>query len=229
MKRWRALLGVVLVLPVGAAVARAQEKQESTAAPPSLDELLGLEEQNEREAADLAREQSREELERRLSDQAFTGAFEQAIAKMEISADQLDQKFDTGLGTQRVQEEVLAQLERLIDESRNRQGQSSGGASAGAAQQQPTPTPGRRQQQQGDPADQGSQRNQTAGNSQEMEPPGPQHGDINNVIDESRAEWGNLPPRLRDEMIQGSREKFSSLYEQLTEAYYRRLAEESAP
>ncbi|MEX2213577.1 MAG: hypothetical protein WD768_05590, partial [Phycisphaeraceae bacterium] len=45
-------------------------------------------------------------------------------------------------------------------------------------------------------------------------------------IEESRIEWGRLPARIRSELEQGLGEKFSPLYKKLTEAYYRRLAEE---
>ena len=41
------------------------------------------------------------------------------------------------------------------------------------------------------------------------------------------AEWGNLPPRTRDMVQQGVREKMSSVYRRWTEAYYRRIAEEA--
>ena len=48
-------------------------------------------------------------------------------------------------------------------------------------------------------------------------------------LEEERTEWGNLPERVRDMLLQGSKEKFSSLYKQLTREYYRRLAEEGSP
>ncbi|HRP63251.1 MAG TPA: VOC family protein, partial [Phycisphaerales bacterium] len=59
----------------------------------------------------------------------------------------------------------------------------------------------------------------------DMQPP-MQEGDINTVFEESRSEWGSLPERVRDMLLQGRRERFSSLYEQLTREYYRRLAED---
>ena len=58
-------------------------------------------------------------------------------------------------------------------------------------------------------------------------PPG-REGDVNQVFDEARSEWGALPERVRDMLLQGREEKFSSLYEQLTREYYRRLAEEGS-
>ena len=49
------------------------------------------------------------------------------------------------------------------------------------------------------------------------------------MIDETRIEWGNLPPRVRDQLLQGRSDKYSSHYERLTREYYRRLAEEGSP
>ena len=39
------------------------------------------------------------------------------------------------------------------------------------------------------------------------------------------ADWGALPERTRDALLEGLSDSFSSLYRRLTEAYYRRLAE----
>jgi hypothetical protein len=48
------------------------------------------------------------------------------------------------------------------------------------------------------------------------------------VIDSSSAGWGELPERVRERLVEGSSDYFSTLYEALTEAYYRRLAEEAS-
>lgn len=42
----------------------------------------------------------------------------------------------------------------------------------------------------------------------------------------SAASWGNLPEHVRNALTQGRSDRFSSLYQQLTERYYRRLAED---
>ena len=38
-------------------------------------------------------------------------------------------------------------------------------------------------------------------------------------------EWGNLPPRLRDELAESLSETFNPVYRAATEAFYRRIAE----
>jgi hypothetical protein len=46
-------------------------------------------------------------------------------------------------------------------------------------------------------------------------------------LDTARAAWGNLPERVRDSLLEGSSDYFSSLYEAMTEAYYKKIAEEA--
>jgi hypothetical protein len=237
------MLTLASLLMVAAALAQAQPQEakpesgaqdaagEKTTADdrsPSLDELLGIEEDESVRAADeIAAQESEAELQRRLNAEELGSAFEQAIAKMAISAELLNERFDTGLGTQRAQEEVLAKLEQLVDIARSMQSNSSSSSSSSTQQQQPSQQqPGKNQAQ----ADQASSQNRrtNASDSQEGDPPARRDGDINATFDESRTEWGSLPQRVRDMLLQGRREKFSSLYEQLTREYYQRLAEEGS-
>jgi hypothetical protein len=194
---------------------------------PSLDELLGIEEdEGSRTADEVAGEESQTELQRRLNAEDLGDAFTQAIEKMTISADLLEQRFDTGLGTQRAQEDVLAKLDQLVDIARSMQSSSSSSSnSSGQRQPSPQQQPGRNQSQANQAA--GDQRT-NASNSQEGDPPARRDGEVNAVFEESRTEWGSLPQRVRDMLLQGRREKFSSLYEQLTREYYQRLAEEGS-
>ena len=52
-------------------------------------------------------------------------------------------------------------------------------------------------------------------------------GDTQKPLEELKQEWGQLPPRLREELSEGLGERFSPIYRLMTEAYYRRLAEEA--
>jgi len=101
-----------------------EKKQD--AKPPTLDDLLGIEEDDSGEgAAEAAERQQQEELDQRLGEQRMADAFEGAIEQMQLSAELLDEQFDAGLGTQRVQEEILAGLDTLIDEAKKSQNQSA--------------------------------------------------------------------------------------------------------
>ncbi len=141
---------------------------------------------------------------------------------MGLTADLLENERDPGLGTQRLQEEILAKLDELIDQAQKQRmsmsSQSPGQQDQSDAQQQPRPRP----------TDSAGQQRTQAGESQPGAPPGRQEGDINRVLEETGSEWGNLPPRLRDELIQGRDDRPSRLYRRLTEEYYTRLAREGA-
>ena len=205
-----------------------QDEQEET--PATLDELLGLEEDaSDRNAEEAAERESEDELQRKLDEAEIGDVFAKAVEKMLISADLLDQSFDPGLGTQRVQEDILRKLDQLIDFAKRQQGMSSSSSSSSSSSQQqpkdPSQDPGRRQRDQ----QSGSQRqNGPADDSQAKDLPPGQTGDIGTILEETRSEWGHLPPRIRDQLLQGRREKYSSLYERLTREYYQRLAEEGS-
>lgn len=195
-------------------------------APPSLDDLLGLEEDSA--AEETAQRVAEEQLQQRLTGQQIANAFEEAITNMRRSADLLDARFDTGVGTQRIQQDVLAKLQQLIDEARRQQSSSSSSSSSQQQQQQQRQQqsdPGRQQQNQKQQQQQQQEPGQADG-SQEVEGPAMREGDVGSVIEETRSEWGSLPQRVRDMLLQGREERFSSLYEQMTREYYRRLAEE---
>lgn len=205
---------------------------EKTKPPESLDDLLGIDDdEKEPGAAEAAAKEAEDELQRKLNEAELANNFALAVEKMAISAELLDVRFDSGLGTQRVQEDILARLEHLIDQARKNQSRSQSSSSSSSSssqqQQQQQQNPGQQQTQQ--QQSQANQRNNQPADSQEGDPPPMQQGDVNTVLEESRSEWGNLPPRVRDQLLQGRREKFSSLYERLTQEYYKRLAEEGTP
>jgi hypothetical protein len=204
--------------------ALSEQKDDDASSPPSLDDLLGLEEEEQDHSADeAARRDHEEELERRLSEERLTDAFAEAIAKMSLSAEMLEDRFDTGLGTQRVQEEIIEKLTQLIDEAQQMQSSSSSSSSSASASAQPQQSPG----QQGGRSDQSSPSNgQDGEGNQEQDPPPTQQADVNVMLEEMRQEWGSLPDRIREMLLQGREERFSGLYEQLTREYYRRLAED---
>lgn len=194
--------------------------------PPSLDELLGLEtDKSEVQADEFARVESQRELQRRLDEQEITDAFLSALDKMATSAQRLGELYDTGLATQRVQQDILAKLDQLIDIARQRQslGQPSNSRSR-SSQSSRSQAPGQRKNQ----ANNSQRRDGTPQGSQEGDPPPRQEGDIHTILQEAGVEWGNLPERIRQDLLQGRNDKFSSMYRRLTEEYYKRLAEEGS-
>ena len=221
------ILALGLLQPAPAFVRTEPEPKDE--ALPSLDELLGLaEDDSETSAAEQARQESDEELQRRLSEEDLRDLFSQALEKMALSAHLLEVDFESGLATQRAQQDVLAKLDQLIDRARELSSQHSSSCSgcsqcsskAGSAQRKPGSKPG---SQPGD--------NRSSGPAQDSQatdaPPG-REGDINTVLEETGTEWGHLPARVRQMLKQGRGDYKSPLYRKLTEEYYKRLAEEGS-
>jgi hypothetical protein len=232
--RWKpavptlALAALLACTPIAAGQSTPPADPGADDPPPSLDELLGIEENEGRAGAEeAARRDRREELERRLNEEAITDAFKQALEKMTVSAALLDEQFDPGLATQRVQEEILGKLAQLIEKAQEQQQQQGGGGSSSSSSERSQQSAGAEPGRQDNRGERGEQE-PCNGEGAEQDPPPRQEGPVNAVLEESRSEWGNLPQRVRDMLMQGRREKFSSLYEQMTREYYKRLAEEGS-
>ena len=213
-----------LVFGVRPAFARQDDApgDQSDPHPPTLDELLGIKDADAGTGPeDLADEQAEEELRRRLSAEEIKHTFTLVLDSMAVSARLLDEELDPGIGTQRLQREILARLHRLVDEAHH---QCTGGGGA-PAERRPSPTqqPGKR-----DGSENAVQKPGPAGASAQGGGPPFRQDDAPVVFDENRTEWGQLPQRIRDMLLQGRGEKFSSLYQRLTQEYYRRLAEEGS-
>ena len=230
--RWYRTVACLLVAVLGiSAQATAlfqdtQDRDEKQDPPPSLDDLLGLEtDKSDVQADEAARAESERELQRRLDEKEITDAFLVALDKMATSATRLGELFDTGLATQRIQQDILAKLDQLIDKARQMQslGQASASRSS-SSQRSRSQNPGQRKNQ----ANNSRRRDGTPQDSQAGNPPPRQEGDIHTILQEGGVEWGNLPERIRQELLQGRNDKFSSMYRRLTEEYYKRLAEEGS-
>ena len=203
-----------------------QDAPEEQEQPASLDELLGIAEENSEAPEDAARIEQDDDLDRALEESSMQDNFSVAIEKMEISANMLGDRHQSGLGTQRIQEDILRRLEFLMDQARQQQAMQSQ-SSQSARQNQPSP--GDLSQPQQNQQQQGQNQNPSNENQQEGTPPPRQEGDINSNLEEEQREWGSLPERIREQLLQGRNEAFSRLYEKMTRSYYRLLAEEESP
>lgn len=149
-----------------------------------------------------------------------TDPFRAAVGEMNQAAGKLTAR-DAGIDTQRLQEGAIKRLDQLIAQlskqhrsksQQNKPQQQDNGSQSNA-----------QQQQQSGPQD-------ATGTQAATAPGGPRNPERARLKDqamgEKLAEWGNLPPRLRDQLLQGMEDRFSSLYRDMTEKYYRRLAEQ---
>jgi len=205
----------------GAAPAKAGEPGDE---PPSLDELLGIEEEapGDEGAAESARRVGE-----RLRERPVADDFREAIAQMRRSTELLRDAGDVGLDAQRAQLEAIRRLDALIEGAeRQRQRQRQRGSPSGSPEQQPSP-PESSSSSSGEP--QGARRPGAAAEGGEAEPPPFEEAELGRLLEEGRVEWGQLPERVRELVRQGRRDRVSSIYRRLTEEYYRRLAEEAMP
>ena len=129
---------------------------------------------------------------------------------------------DTGLATQRLQQAILNRIDQMIKAAQQSQ-QSGNPSESSDGRKQDQGNQGNAQQQKS-----AGQRDSTQASRGDASAGSPREGEVNNdPLHQRRVEWGNLPPRVRDELLQGSAERFSPIYRVLTEEYYRRLAEEN--
>ena len=185
---------------------------------PSLDDVLGLKPKSE--AGAVSRDPLEEELNKALGREEEGDLLAQAADLMDRSAKRLEESKDAGLDTQRLQEDAIRKLDALIAQAQNNQQKKQ----SKKKQQQDKQQEQQQQQQQSQkqPQPKGAQ----TASDQALPGPAKQEADLKAAIAAAGATWGNLPPHLRDALRQGKSDQFSSLYQQLTEQYYKRLAEE---
>ncbi len=183
---------------------------------PGLDELLGLD-----DAGDVGDAQHDRELERKLTAREAAETLQRAVQLMDDAAERLATPEGAGLVTQRLQEDIIRKLDMIIDSAKKNNNRSSSGSPSGASSQRG---------QQARPAHQQSGGQQSSGrgdNTGQVGTPAPQDAALGPDTLMDPASWGALPDRLRDALRQGVSGTFSSAYRRLTEAYYKKLAEQA--
>ncbi len=167
-----------------------------------------------------------------LSPEESADLFTRALREMDQTALMLSQEMDASLPTQRKQQEVLTMLDQIIASAKQQQSSGGGGGSSSDSSrnqdrggQQPAGSQGSTAQSQG------SGLSQASGENSGQASPGSVGASIEDTGEmlESRDQWGDLPPRLREQLLQGFAERFSSVYEDMTAAYYERLAQDPEP
>jgi hypothetical protein len=148
--------------------------------------------------------------------------------RMTRSRQRLALNHDGGQVTQVVQQKIITDLDDLIQQARQREAQTRN-RPPGSPQQQPEPAGAQAQpQNQGKP--QSAQRNPgatPAANSRRDGPPG-QDAQLSADIKQSLAEWGQVTPRLRQALVDGSGESVVEPYRKMIEDYYKSLATKSS-
>jgi hypothetical protein len=215
----RKATSLVLIMLAGftpLAPAQPESTEPSTEPLPTLDELLGLEEESK------GIDPNTEALRQVLSPKEAGEALGQAVNLMNQVAARIETGNDLSIATQRLQEDILRKLDQVIESAQNNQqggggGSSSAQSSSGSNQQQPN------QQQQGQDGQQGQPGNESG---QESVPGGSSTAQPGDALAPDGVSWGALPQRVRDALSQGISDKYSDLYRSITEQFYRSLAED---
>lgn len=238
-----------LIISIGSGIACAQnvlppsdpeqevtpKNEEST----SLDELLGIGEPDgdpkDAPEVDAITESERKKIDDLLNERTLQENLDAAITDMKTAARMIDQSKSTGIEVQRIQVEIMSRLDAVIEEAIRQQQQQQQQQSSSSQQQQQQQDqqseqselpqqPDQSEQQQSEQANQ----QQAQGENSDQLPPGRQDAELQMMFEESDVEWGNLPERMRNILRQGLRESVSKMYQDLTESYYQRIAEDAS-
>jgi hypothetical protein len=233
-----ALAGALVL--VGPSLVMAADEVKPASAQPTLDELLeiggkpaggaaakpadGAASTGEAPKVELDA-QARKALEK--EEQQAADALRKAVGEMYQVSERIGRDTDTSRDVQRDQEEIIKKLDQVIETAEKCQSQGGGSSSSGKPKdkkqngsqknQQQAKKPGQQQQQQASASAGGT----TAGKGNVSGGLG-----ITTPLAELRERWGNLPGRVREQLMQGVQEKVSPVYREWTEQYYKRLAEE---
>ncbi|MFM9958788.1 MAG: hypothetical protein ACKVZJ_12000 [Phycisphaerales bacterium] len=210
------------------------EPKPAPAGDPSLDDLLGLPKAAPKQPnpapdaipaptpGEADPDPQKAALERKLTDAEAQEAFKEAVRQMGEVAARLEKSKDTGLTTQRIQEDILRKLDALI---KHQQQQPKGGSSSSSSNSDDNKQ-SQNQPSQPQKGGQKGQQNQKGGSGdQAATPPPGQDPQLKDRLEQARAAWGALPERLREAFTQGMDDYYSRLYQSMTEEYYRKTAE----
>lgn len=146
------------------------------------------------------------------------------IARTMFQVRQRMTQTDAGPATRNLQKQIVSDLDRLIEQARQSSGQCS--PSASNSRQSSTQDPKSSPSRPGVSAAKKSGAKPAMGSS--PRPPGgqPRKSDMQEIRTMINDLWGELPPNVREQMLQNPVEEFVPKYQQLIEDYYRDLSNE---
>ena len=170
-------------------------------------------------------DEDKSDLSRRLIDKTVKGAshdlMEEIINLMGDSAKSLRINFDPGAETQRMQQEVMDQLDIAIKKAGTQRRPAPQKQKKSESDQRKANDAKPGQSEKGKKDDSASTRNEDRREGQTEAAGNAKEGKLG----ESRRGWGALPQRKRDEVIQGASEAHLQQYREWIEQYYRALQE----
>lgn len=151
---------------------------------------------------------------------------DQTLAKLDRATDLLTRQHDAGARTQEAQQEVIAGLDKLIEEARKSRAASRGGNKSKRRREERSG-----QRQSSSRRASGSAAPHPTGEGEGGKPAQGPDADKKkqgrSVQGELTRGWGFLPQRDREEIAQGFDEQFMVKYREEIKQYYRTLAEQA--
>ncbi len=169
------------------------------------------------------RAEQREDLAKRLIDGTdpndSNDVMKRVVSLMDESHERLWSDFDVGAETQRVQAQILSDMDEAVERALTQSSNGSEYVVDGDERRMPKPKP---QQPRDKGNDAGPQSAEGSGGGARSEQTDRSRS---GPFEETRRGWGHLPPRDREEIVQGLREQVLEEFRPLIEEYYRSLAE----
>jgi hypothetical protein len=153
-------------------------------------------------------------------------AMDRALEGMQGSEVKLSRYFDAGAQTQKIQRQIIRDLDEAIAEAlkaQRTQSSSSTTTQAEKARRPATAPMEQREAQASQPTPQDANRAKPD-DTQIRGRPATAAARASGEMRELRRGWGRLPPRDRDEVLQGFEQDFLTKYREWIERYYRALA-----
>ncbi|HUT35431.1 MAG TPA: hypothetical protein VNE39_18225 [Planctomycetota bacterium] len=132
--------------------------------------------------------------------------------------------------TQEVQQAIIEKLEKLIEQAQ-KESEKQPPSGKGDSQQrkpeskpQPKPSPEEEQKRK---AEEREKKSAAKEEEKKTDRPGigrPGQGDPSGALDTNAEEWGNLPPAIREQLLQSQGEGFPLKYRELLRRYYLELS-----
>ena len=147
-----------------------------------------------------------------------------AIGRQMRVVEELISRSITSGRTQRLQGQIIADLDQLIEQlkSQCKSGQSEGGG--GAPNKRPGSKPGAKSQ--GGSGENRGDNRPARESADRIGAAGPDDAELDRMKQMLKHVWGHLPPKVREQMQSGAIEEFLPKYEKLIEDYYSRLAKD---
>lgn len=156
------------------------------------------------------------------------------VARMRKVYEQLAQRYDAGLVTQEIQRRIVDDLAKAIEEARRQMQQPPPSQTQPSEKDQDKDAKPKERNDERQAAQQARQQTEKEqAEARQAQNPKPATRDMGGrpeqparagKIEETRRGWGNIPPRDRDEVVQGAGEEIIGKYKRQVDRYYEALS-----